>query len=98
MAHTIIIRPEAENDIYKAFDWYEQQRAGLGKEFAQELSASMDRIMESPRLYSELYRGIRRALLKRFPFGVYYLLNDEKIIVLSVLHLAMDPAKWESRI
>ena len=98
MAHTIIIRPEAENDINTTFDWYEQQHAGLGKEFAQELSASMDRIMGSPRLYSELYRDIRRALLRKFPFGVYYLLNDEKIIVLSVLHLAMDPVKWKSRI
>ena len=97
MAHTIIIRPEAENDINTAYEWYESQRAGLGKEFAQELSASMDRIMESPRIYSELYQGIRRALLRRFPFGVYYLFNDEKIIVLSVLHLAMDPVKWKRR-
>ena len=65
MLPKIIIRPEAESDIYAAFDWYEHQRAGLGKEFALELSASMDRIMDSPRIYSELYRGIRRALIKK---------------------------------
>jgi plasmid stabilization system protein ParE len=58
MAPVIIIRPEAENDIYTAYNWYEQQHAGLGKEFALEFSASMDRILESPRIYSELYRGI----------------------------------------
>ena len=97
MAQKIIIRPEAENDIYTAFDWYEKQRAGLGTEFTQELSNSMDRIIESPRIYSEIYRGIRRALLSRFPFGIYYLVNDETIIVLSVLHLIMDPDKWKNR-
>jgi len=61
MSLKIIIRPEAENDIYTAFNWYEQQRAGLGSVFAQELSASMDRIIQTPRIYSELHRGIRRA-------------------------------------
>ena len=72
MAQKIIIRPEAENDIFSAFDWYEKQREGLGKEFSQELSDSMDQIIEFPLIYAELYRGIRRALLKRFPFGIYY--------------------------
>ena len=50
---------------------------GLGAEFAQELSNSMDLIIEFPKMYSELYLGIRRALLKRFPYGVYYIVKDE---------------------
>jgi len=94
----IIIRPEAENDINSAYDWYEEQRTGLGSEFALELMDSVDRIMDTPQLYSDLYCGIRRALLRKFPFGIYYLLNEVKIIVLSVLHLAMDPGKWKKRI
>lgn len=98
MALKIIIRPEAENDIFVAFDWYERQREGLGSEFAQELSNIMDLITEFPLICSELYLGIRRALLKRFPFGVYYLVREETIIVLSVLHLAMEPDKWKSRL
>lgn len=97
MAQKIIIRPEAENDIFSAFNWYEEQRAGLGVEFAQELSNCMDQIIEFPRIYSELYHEVRRALLRRFPFGIYYLVNDGTIIVLSVLHLAMDPDKWKKR-
>ena len=55
----IIVRPEAENDIYLAIDWYEDQRAGLGQEFFQKLSISIDRIIESPHIYSEIYRNIR---------------------------------------
>jgi len=94
----IIIRPEAENDINSAYDWYEEQRTGLGSEFALELMDRVDRIMDTPQLYSDLYCGIRRALLRKFPFGIYYLLNEVKIIVLSVLHLAMDPGKWKKRI
>jgi toxin ParE1/3/4 len=94
----IIIRPEAENDINSAFDWYEEQRSGLGDEFALELMESMDRIIDTPQLYSDLYCGIRRALLRKFPFGIYYLLNEGNITVLSVLHLAMDPVKWKKRL
>jgi len=97
MVRKIIVRPEAENDIYLAIDWYEDQCAGLGQEFFQELSISIDRVIESPLIYSDIYRNIRRALLRRFPFGIYYLFNIENITVLSVLHLAMDPEKWKSR-
>ena len=69
----------------------------LGAEFAQELSNSMDLIIEFPKMYSELYRGIRRAFLKRFPYGVYYLVKEDTNIVVAVHRLAMDPEKWKSR-
>ena len=97
MTQKIIIRPEAEKDINSAYDWYEEQQSGLGVEFAQALSDSMDLILEFPKMYSELYRGIRRALLKKFPYGIYYLVQDETDIVVAVHRLAMDPEKWKSR-
>ena len=97
MSRKFIIRTEAESDIGSAFNWYEEQRAGLGREFALELSSSMDRIIETPHLYTELYRGIRRALIKRFPYGIYYFLNEKDIIVFAILHLAMNPVKWKER-
>ncbi len=97
MSLNIIIQQDAENDINSIFDWYEEQRSGLGREFAQELSASTDSILDAPPLYSEQYRGIRRALLRRFPIGIYYLLNEDRIVVLAVLHLAMEPDKWKNR-
>jgi len=98
MSQNLIIRPEAEKDILSAFDWYEEQQSGLGADFAQELSKNMDMLIEFPEMYAELYRGIRRSLLKRFPYGVYYLVNEETNIELAVLHLAMDPARWKGRI
>lgn len=97
MTQKIIIRPEAERDIFSAYDWYDEQQLGLGAEFAQELSDSMDLIIDFPKMYTELYRGIRRALLKRFPYGVYYIVHDETNIVVAVHRLAMDPEKWKSR-
>ena len=57
----------------------------------------MDQIIEFPQMYSELYRGIHRALLKRFPYGIYYLVQGETNFVIAVHHLAMDPEKWKSR-
>ncbi len=93
----LIIRPEAEADIFSAFDWYQEQQLGLGNQFAQELVSSIDRIINSPRLYSELHIGIRRVLLHKFPYGIYYLLKEDQIIVLAVLHLSMNPDKWKMR-
>ncbi len=97
MTRKIIIRPEAENDLSFAYDWYDKQQAGLGRDFILEFSACMDRISDSPHLYSELYRGIRRALVRRYPYGIYYVVTGNDINVLAVIHLAMQPVRWKKR-
>lgn len=97
MTHRIIVRPEAEDDLYAAFDWYESQRAGLGRDFAREISRCIDAIAESPSLHAPIDGVIRRALARRFPFAVYYLTNEKEVVVIAVLHCARDPETWKRR-
>lgn len=97
MPYQIIIRPEAENDIIDAFDWYEARSPGLGLEFVRCIDASFDMILESPELYQYVYKNIRRALPQRFPYGIFYLIENEKIIVLAVLHAKRDPKLLKQR-
>jgi len=59
MTRSVRVRPEAERDVETAFAWYEEQRAGLGREFLHELDVVYERI--APFLYAELYRGLRRV-------------------------------------
>ncbi len=97
MKYYLIIRPEAEEDIQGAFGWYEDRVSGLGREFLRCVDAALARINRSPDIYPAIYKGTRRALTRRFPFGVFYIIANEKIIVLAVLHARRDPSLWQKR-
>jgi plasmid stabilization system protein ParE len=44
-----------------------------------------------------VYRDIRRALLKRFPFGIFFRLRSNRIRIVAVMHLSRDPKRWRQR-
>jgi plasmid stabilization system protein ParE len=93
----LIIRPEAEEDIAEARDWYEGQRSGLGSEFLSALEDVFVRIRQFPESYAAEYRGVRRAGLRRFPYVVYYRIKDGSVEVLAVLHGSRHARAWRSR-
>jgi toxin ParE1/3/4 len=79
------------------FESYETERSGLGLEFLEQLRAAYGRVVEGPLKYQDLRLGIRRALLKRFPYSVYLAVEGEVIVVLAVLHAHRDPTEWQRR-
>jgi plasmid stabilization system protein ParE len=93
----VLVRPAAAADIEEAFLWYEGQRVGLGLEFRSELEATIDRVAANPQLYQVVHRNTRRALLRRFPYGVLYRAYPEAIIVVAVMHGRRAPKRWQSR-
>lgn len=94
---TTTVRPEAEADLEDAARWYEQRRGGLGKEFLDEVLRTLGTIEGNPELYARVHGDIRRAMLNRFPFGVFYLIESEGVVVVAVLHASRDPARWKER-
>jgi plasmid stabilization system protein ParE len=88
----------ADADIEAAFEWYESEQLGLGLEFLDEVRAAYTRILDGPFKYEELRSGIRRAITRRFPYGIYFSVEDELIFVIAVLHTAREPAEWQFRI
>lgn len=88
----------ADADIEAAFQWYESEQPGLGLEFLGEVRATYVRILDGPFKYQELRSGIRRALTRRFPYGIYFSVEDDLIVVIAVLDSARDPAQWQLRI
>ncbi|MBI3013681.1 MAG: type II toxin-antitoxin system RelE/ParE family toxin [Candidatus Tectomicrobia bacterium] len=95
--YRLVSEPRADLDIEAAFQWYENEQPGLGPEFLDELRATYDRIVDGPLRYQELRSGIRRALVKRFPYAVYFVVEVDVIVVLAVLHASRDPAEWQRR-
>lgn len=97
MSHPLIIRPEAEEDMTEARDWYEEQREGLGIEFLTAVDEVFDRIREMPELYVPEYKTVRRAGLNRFPYVVYYRLVADTVEVIAVQHGSRNARRWRSR-
>lgn len=97
MTLEVRFRPEAEQDLSDAAVWYEEQRSGLGDQFLDEVLAVVSSVAETPRQYPVVHSKIRRALMRRFPFGVYYRAEDGSVVVLAVLHGSRDPRRWKSR-
>ena len=97
MSLKVSIRHEAEIDIEEAATWYEGQRQGLGHEFLDEVLSLCQTIAEKPAMYPVAHRNTRRALIRRFPFGVYFRIEDEQLIVVAVMHGSRHPRKWQQR-
>lgn len=93
----LIVRPLAEADVREAVFWYEGKREGLGAEFALELDALYERIAESAQQFPDIGEGVRRALLGRFPYAVYFVIRDDAPIIVAVLHQHRRPDAWRGR-
>jgi plasmid stabilization system protein ParE len=97
VSSAVCVRPEARNDIEQAAAWYERQRKGPGEAFLDEVLDTFDRIAEDPRLYPVMHRQTRRAVVHRFPFGVFYQIEEDAVVVLAVIHGSRDPRAWQQR-
>ena len=97
MAYSLSIRKEAEADIAEAYQYYESCREGLGSDFVLCIEESIARIQKNPRQYKTIYQNAHRALVRRFPYGIYYVLMGDQIIVIGVLHARKNPKHWQAR-
>lgn len=91
MSYTIRLREEAENDLIEAASWYQQQREGVGHEFLDEVLIVIQSIPENPHSYPAIHLDIRRVVLRKFPFCVFYKIQLDTIIVFAVLHASRSP-------
>lgn len=98
MKRSLIVRPEAEQDLAEAFEWYENQVQGLGVDFLYAVDSVFETIASNPHLYRKIYRELRRALMRRFPYGVFYLDSETTVTVIAVFHGRRDPRRWRERI
>ncbi len=92
-----IFKPLAEIDVEEAFDWYERRRNGLGSDFLLSIEESIERCLRQPNMYPAVHRDIRRALIRRFPYGIFYIVAGEDLIVIAVLHVRRDPDQLQDR-
>ena len=98
MAAKLVFAPEAQQDIDEAYAWYEDRQGGLGEVFLRRVDACIQAILRRPELYPTVHEDYRRALVRRFPYGVFYESTDDAVIVYCVFHTSCDPEKWRRRL
>ena len=88
----------AQRELDDAVAWYNEQAAGLGQEFLDELDRVVRRAVTFPMSCPEIEPGVRRCLLARFPYGLIYGVDGETLVVIAVAHLHREPRYWVDRI
>lgn len=90
----LVFRKRVGKDLAGGYRWYEEQRAGLGEELLAAVDASFDEIEEFPEMFACARGNVRRAIVNRFPYAVFYQIEPKRIVILAVLHTARDPRLW----
>jgi toxin ParE1/3/4 len=94
----VILRPAADADIQATYDELEQVQTGLGNRFVARVREVLERIEAMPKMYGVVWQDVRAVRLKKFQHVVYYVVFDDRVEVLAVLHGARDASTWQSRI
>lgn len=97
MTLPVVFRRIARQEMDESIAWYENERAGLGLEFAAEIDASLNAIGNNPEQFRQVRGEIRRAVLLRFPFTIHFLIEPDRIVVLAVFHVKRNPQQLEGR-
>ena len=97
MTRRLSVRPAAQLDIEEVASWYESRRTGLGEEFTAQLDQLFQRIAAGPFQFPVVDQDVRRGLLHRFPYAVYFATGEATIAVIAVLHQHRHPDTWRQR-
>ena len=98
VSYELIIRPEAEAEMEEAFDGYENRVFGLGSDFLRCVDATLNSMARHPLQYRQVHRSVRRAIIRRFPYEIFFIDEHDRIIVMSVFHVRRNPKSWQERI
>ena len=99
MSYEVEFRKEAHQDILEAIVWYEGRREGLGDELFIAIENEKHFIEQNPYHYEDKYKGIRKAITKRFPYILYYRIESEnKVLVYAMLHMKRSSRLWKGRV
>ena len=97
MTPRLFVRKAARADIAEAFRWYEERSRGLGSEFVRAISLAYRAIERSPEQFPIVVDDIRKAVLRRFPYTIYFVILPRRISVIGVMHARRHPKRWQSR-
>ena len=97
MTRKVVFRPQADQEALSARQWYEKQRPGLGAQFADAIDKTVERISSNPLAFPSVHGETRRAVVRWFPYGIYFRMLADDIVITAVMHGRRHPRRWQSR-
>ena len=97
MTRALIVEPEAEAEIFEVASWYGARSPALGREFLRAAEGLLEAIQRNPYQYQLIFREVRRAPMRRFPYGLMYVATEQEIIVVACIHGRRNPTRWKGR-
>jgi toxin ParE1/3/4 len=94
----ITYHPDAEEELFEAAQFYEGRVRGLGVRFLQEFDTAITRIAEGPVRWPIVEEDLRRYVMRRFPYGIYYRMEGGELYILVVKHHSRHPDYWKYRL
>jgi plasmid stabilization system protein ParE len=96
----LVVRPEVDVDLLVAEEWYEQQQSGLGQAFLRDVVAAVDRILLNPLVYRVRYgrKPVRWAYTNRFPYRIIFHIDDDTVVIDTIIHTARHHRVWKKRL
>lgn len=97
MTAKLVLRPEAEQEILAAAEWYEDRAPGLAAEFLRAVDAAIASIQRNPLQQPAIDASMRQVLLRRFPFSLVYRTSGDEVVVAGCVHWRQQPRQWLNR-
>ena len=93
MKRRVTIRPRAESDLQEAKLYYDLQRPGFGDGFLASVGESIGYLEEHAERRAIYYRGFRRIITRRFPYKMFYRIENDRVVVFRILHVKQDHSR-----
>jgi toxin ParE1/3/4 len=94
----IILKLGAESDLDEIFDWYENEKEGLGFVFLNCLDAAIRKLKVNPQYYYNVSLTTRRIPTQKFPYNIYYTIEKDKVYIHAIMHQFRNPKAWKKRL
>ena len=98
MSFELDVWREAQDDIADAASWYGDKSLGLGSQFLDRVEECLAHVKSQPARFPVIHGDTRRALLGRFPYGVFFFIDGTHLRIVAVMHARQDSARWQSRV
>jgi plasmid stabilization system protein ParE len=87
----------AELELNEAADFYDLRDPGLGGAFLDEVERSFDQIARHPEAAARVRSAVRKRILARFPYSIFYSIHRDQLRILAIAHQKRRPFYWRGR-
>jgi len=98
MIRQLVFLQEVRGDISDAIAWYDGEQPGLGAELVAAIDRTLQSILQNPFAFPAIHKRVRRALTRRFPYEIFYLIESDAIAIIAIVHGSRDPRRWQDRL